>query len=266
MQWTRSWLDNTVGISRDFSSPVCGLLHEIWAARNKAVWENLLPTLEAAALNTHPQQATDWICWVDAGFLDHQSAAAFGFLLQDKYGAFKCEANGPLRCPQDPLLAEAIEMSASKKNDNSPAQRAKRAKKSIGVVISGVDTDISSIPTPVYTCTRTPQQCYRWGCGGWQSACCTTTISMYPLPMSKRRGARIAGRKMSQGAFKKVLEKLAGEGYNFANPIDLRTHWAKHGTNKFVTISKLVFGLSVVPFPSLACIYVGVLFCFRAAY
>nr|GLL32818.1 protein BASIC PENTACYSTEINE2-like [Ipomoea trifida] len=126
---------------------------------------------------------------------------------------------------------------ASKKNENSPAQRAKPAKKSIEVVISGVDMDISSIPTPVCTCTGTPQQCYRWGCGGWQSACCTTTISMYPLPMNnKRRGARIAGRKMSQGAFKKVLEKLAAEGYNFANPIDLRTHWAKHGTNKFVTI------------------------------
>ena len=41
---------------------------------------------------------------------------------------------------------------------------------------------------------------------------------------------------MSLGAFKKVLEKLAGEGYDFSNPIDLRTHWAKHGTNKFVTI------------------------------
>lgn len=124
-----------------------------------------------------------------------------------------------------------------KKNDGSPTQRAKPAKKSMDILISGIDMDISSIPTPVCTCTGTPQQCYRWGCGGWQSACCTTTISMYPLPMNnKRRGARIAGRKMSQGAFKKVLEKLAGEGYNFANPIDLRTHWAKHGTNKFVTI------------------------------
>ncbi|KAB5531731.1 hypothetical protein DKX38_018401 [Salix brachista] len=44
------------------------------------------------------------------------------------------------------------------------------------------------------------------------------------------------GRKMSSGAFKKVLEKVAGEGCDFSNPIDLRTHWAKHGTNKFVTI------------------------------
>ncbi|KAL7000736.1 Protein BASIC PENTACYSTEINE2-like [Sarracenia purpurea var. burkii] len=123
-------------------------------------------------------------------------------------------------------------------NENSSVQRAKPSnKKSMDVVINGIDMDISGIPIPVCSCTGPPQQCYRWGCGGWQSACCTTTISIYPLPMStKRRGARIAGRKMSQGAFKKVLEKLAAEGYNFSNPIDLRTHWAKHGTNKFVTI------------------------------
>lgn len=127
--------------------------------------------------------------------------------------------------------------SAPKENGNPSVQRAKPAKKSMDIVINGVDMDISVIPIPVCSCTGAPQQCYRWGCGGWQSACCTTSISMYPLPMStKRRGARIAGRKMSQGAFKKVLEKLAAEGYNFANPIDLRTHWAKHGTNKFVTI------------------------------
>jgi len=127
--------------------------------------------------------------------------------------------------------------SIPKENGNSSVQRMKPPKKNMDVVINGIDMDISGIPLPVCSCTGTPQQCYRWGCGGWQSACCTTTISMYPLPMStKRRGARIAGRKMSQGAFKKVLEKLASEGYNFANPIDLRTHWAKHGTNKFVTI------------------------------
>ncbi|KAL5760757.1 hypothetical protein ACOSP7_019248 [Xanthoceras sorbifolium] len=123
------------------------------------------------------------------------------------------------------------------KDNGAVVQRVKPAKKSMDVVINGIDMDISGIPIPVCSCTGTPQQCYRWGCGGWQSACCTTNVSMYPLPMStKRRGARIAGRKMSQGAFKKVLEKLAAEGYNFANPIDLRTHWARHGTNKFVTI------------------------------
>ncbi|KAG8088052.1 hypothetical protein GUJ93_ZPchr0010g8207 [Zizania palustris] len=120
---------------------------------------------------------------------------------------------------------------------NVPAPRRRGPKKNIGMVINGIDLDLSRIPTPVCSCTGTPQQCYRWGAGGWQSACCTTTISTYPLPMStKRRGARIAGRKMSHGAFKKVLEKLAGEGYNLNNPIDLKTFWAKHGTNKFVTI------------------------------
>lgn len=112
-----------------------------------------------------------------------------------------------------------------------------KSSRSSGMVINGITLDISGIPTPVCSCTGKPQPCYRWGAGGWQSACCTTSISMYPLPMStKRRGARIAGRKMSQGAFKKVLEKLTEEGHNLSNPIDLRPLWAKHGTNKFVTI------------------------------
>ncbi|KAL6517933.1 hypothetical protein OROMI_033634 [Orobanche minor] len=115
--------------------------------------------------------------------------------------------------------------------------RARAPKKPAEIEINGMNMDISDIPVPVCSCTGTPQQCYRWGSGGWQSACCTTGLSMYPLPMStKRRGARIAGRKMSIGAFKKVLEKLTNEGYNFSSPIDLRSYWAKHGTNKFVTI------------------------------
>lgn len=139
--------------------------------------------------------------------------------------------------PKTPKAKKPRKTPAPKENGNPSVQRAKTAKKNVEVVINGIDMDITGIPIPVCSCTGTPQQCYRWGCGGWQSACCTTTISMYPLPMStKRRGARIAGRKMSQGAFKKVLEKLATEGYNFVNPIDLRTYWAKHGTNKFVTI------------------------------
>ncbi|GMI75242.1 BASIC PENTACYSTEINE1, basic pentacysteine1 [Hibiscus trionum] len=137
----------------------------------------------------------------------------------------------------DPKTPKAKKSRKPKDNTNSTVQRVKPPKKSMDVKINGYDMDISSIPIPVCSCTGTTQQCYRWGCGGWQSACCTTNVSMYPLPMStKRRGARIAGRKMSQGAFKKVLEKLAAENYNFGNPIDLRTHWARHGTNKFVTI------------------------------
>ncbi|KAM7475284.1 hypothetical protein LguiB_022527 [Lonicera macranthoides] len=126
---------------------------------------------------------------------------------------------------------------APRDESNHSVQRARAPKRSTEVIINGIDMDISGIPIPVCSCTGVSQQCYRWGSGGWQSACCTTDMSVYPLPMStKRRGARIAGRKMSLGAFKKVLEKLASEGYNFSNPIDLKTHWAKHGTNKFVTI------------------------------
>nr|WIL94296.1 BPC2 [Gladiolus x hybridus] len=121
--------------------------------------------------------------------------------------------------------------------NSGSVSKGKAGKKSAGLVINGIDLDLSGIPTPVCSCTGNPQQCYRWGVGGWQSACCTTSLSQYPLPMSlKRKGARIAGRKMSQGAFTKVLEKLAGEGHNPANAIDLKTFWAKHGTNKFVTI------------------------------
>ncbi|XP_078433583.1 protein BASIC PENTACYSTEINE1-like [Wolffia australiana] len=133
--------------------------------------------------------------------------------------------------------AAAIGGGSGKPSSSSSGPRGRGARKSSGIMINGINLDISGLPTPVCSCTGAPQQCYRWGIGGWQSACCTTTVSMYPLPMStKRQGARIAGRKMSQGAFTKVLEKLAGEGYNLGNPIDLSGHWAKHGTNKYVTI------------------------------
>ncbi|ESQ28469.1 hypothetical protein EUTSA_v10018977mg [Eutrema salsugineum] len=125
------------------------------------------------------------------------------------------------------------------KDSNVPRMQRERSplRKSIEMVVNGVSMDIGCLPVPVCSCTGMAQPCYRWGCGGWQSACCTTNVSMYPLPMStKRRGARIAGRKMSQGAFKKVLEKLSADGFDFSSPIDLKSHWAKHGTNKFVTI------------------------------
>ncbi|CAM6093641.1 unnamed protein product [Calypogeia fissa] len=90
---------------------------------------------------------------------------------------------------------------------------------------------------PYCSCTGVNQPCYKWGNGGWQSACCTTMISMYPLPMNpKKRSSRLAGRKMSAGAFEKLLEKLSSEGVNIKCPIDLKDHWAKHGTNRYVTL------------------------------
>lgn len=97
--------------------------------------------------------------------------------------------------------------------------------------------DASALPIPVCSCTGVPQQCYRWGSGGWQSACCTTSISMYPLPMNpNKRGARLGGRKMSGGAFAKLLARLIADGYSLEYPVDLKNHWAKHGTNRYIRI------------------------------
>ncbi|XP_031109098.1 protein BASIC PENTACYSTEINE6-like isoform X2 [Ipomoea triloba] len=100
-----------------------------------------------------------------------------------------------------------------------------------------VNSDMSAMPVPVCSCTGTPQPCYKWGNGGWQSACCTTTISMYPLPQaSHKRYSRVGGRKMSASAFSKLLSRLTAEGYDLSAPLDLKDHWAKHGTNRYSTV------------------------------
>lgn len=123
----------------------------------------------------------------------------------------------------------------SKKGSGSTS--AKRERKNLNFPSYGANMDSSGIPAPVCSCTGVPRQCYRWGAGGWQSSCCTTNVSEYPLPMSTTRpGSRMAGRKMSPAAYDKLLQKLTAEGYDLSEPIDLKDHWAKHGTNKFVTI------------------------------
>ncbi|GMH16510.1 hypothetical protein Nepgr_018351 [Nepenthes gracilis] len=97
--------------------------------------------------------------------------------------------------------------------------------------------DESTMPAPVCSCTGVYRQCYKWGNGGWQSACCTTTMSMYPLPaMPNKRHARVGGRKMSGSAFSKLLSRLAAEGHDLSTSVDLKDHWAKHGTNRYITI------------------------------
>lgn len=103
--------------------------------------------------------------------------------------------------------------------------------------LNQINFDESAMPVPVCSCTGSPQPCYRWGNGGWQSACCTTTISMYPLPqVANKRYSRVGGRKMSGSAFNKLLNRLASEGYDFSSPLDLKDHWAKHGTNRYSTL------------------------------
>ncbi|PIN20126.1 hypothetical protein CDL12_07183 [Handroanthus impetiginosus] len=49
-------------------------------------------------------------------------------------------------------------------------------------------------------------------------------------------GKRISGRKMSRGPYRKLLYTLAIGGRDLSQPVDLKNHWAKHGTNMFVTI------------------------------
>ncbi|KAK1296836.1 Barley B recombinant-like protein D [Acorus calamus] len=103
--------------------------------------------------------------------------------------------------------------------------------------LNQVTYDDTTMPIPVCSCTGAIQQCYKWGNGGWQSACCTTTLSMYPLPvLPNKRHARIGGRKMSGGAFNKLLSRLAAEGHDLSLPVDLKSHWARHGTNRYITI------------------------------
>lgn len=127
--------------------------------------------------------------------------------------------------------------SASKKKKGPTLPAGKREKKDLNIVMDGTGLDFSGVPSPVCSCTGYPRVCYRWGAGGWQSSCCTTSISTYPLPMNTSRpGSRMAGRKMSNGAYGKLLMRLAAEGYDLTNPVDLKDHWARHGTNKFVTI------------------------------
>ncbi|KAK9275616.1 hypothetical protein L1049_022883 [Liquidambar formosana] len=127
--------------------------------------------------------------------------------------------------------------SASKKSKGPVLPAARREKKNLNIVLDGTNLDFSGVPSPVCSCTGVPRVCYKWGAGGWQSSCCTTSISEYPLPMSSSRpGSRMAGRKMSNGAYGKLLLRLAAEGHDLNCPVDLKNHWARHGTNKFVTI------------------------------
>ncbi|KAJ1692751.1 hypothetical protein LUZ63_009449 [Rhynchospora breviuscula] len=103
--------------------------------------------------------------------------------------------------------------------------------------LNQVSFDESTMPVPVCSCTGKYRQCYKWGNGGWQSSCCTTKMSMYPLPvMPNKRHARMGGRKMSGTAFQKLLSRLAAEGHDLSMPVDLKDHWAKHGTNRYITI------------------------------
>ncbi|KAL2901179.1 Protein BASIC PENTACYSTEINE7 [Bienertia sinuspersici] len=102
-----------------------------------------------------------------------------------------------------------------KKGQSSKAKgasrSAKRERKNLNFRSCDSSMDASGMPAPICSCTGIARQCYR-------------------------PGARTAGRKMSHGAYDKLIQRLAAEGFDLTLPIDLKDHWAKHGTNKFVTI------------------------------
>ncbi|PHU10656.1 Protein BASIC PENTACYSTEINE4 [Capsicum chinense] len=103
--------------------------------------------------------------------------------------------------------------------------------------VNQIQFDESTMPIPVCTCTGIPRQCYKWGSGGWQSSCCTTYLSEYPLPqLPNKRHGRLGGRKMSGSVFSRLLTRLALADHDLSMPIDLKTYWAKHGTNRYITI------------------------------
>lgn len=99
-----------------------------------------------------------------------------------------------------------------------------------------INFDDTIMLAPVCTCTGVPRQCYKWGSGGWQSSCCTTSLSVFPLPQLPDKRQRMGGRKMSGSVFSRLLTRVAAEGHDLCIPLDLKNYWSKHGTNRYVTI------------------------------
>ncbi|VVB08532.1 unnamed protein product [Arabis nemorensis] len=119
----------------------------------------------------------------------------------------------------------------------APGKKSRKDWDSNDVGLNLVTFDETTMPIPVCTCTGSAHQSYKWGNGGWQSSCCTTTLSQYPLPqMPNKRHSRVEGRKMSGNVFSILLTRLAAEGYDLACPVDLKDYWARHGTNRYITI------------------------------
>lgn len=126
--------------------------------------------------------------------------------------------------------------SASKKTKGEARCGEATVTKNPKSVHSRASADFSGLPPPFCSCTGVSRRCYKCG-GGWQSSCCTTSLSEYPLPLNPSKpGSRKPGRKMTNGAYNKLLCTLATEGRDLSNPVDLKDHWAKHGSNKFITL------------------------------
>ncbi|CAI8614444.1 unnamed protein product [Vicia faba] len=63
------------------------------------------------------------------------------------------------------------------------------------LALNQVAYDDSTMPAPVCSCTGVLRQCYKWGNGGWQSACCTTTLSVREPTTTTHKWNRSPSRK-----------------------------------------------------------------------
>ncbi|MBA0826786.1 hypothetical protein Goarm_011608 [Gossypium armourianum] len=52
------------------------------------------------------------------------------------------------------------------------------------------------------------------------------------------------GRKMSNRACIKFVLRLTAEGHDLSQPVDLKDHCARHGTNNFVTIKLILYSMN----------------------
>ncbi|XP_019179229.1 PREDICTED: uncharacterized protein LOC109174447 [Ipomoea nil] len=132
--WAELWLGGASALDCDDKGRICGLLHGIWSARNSAVWNGLLPTpavlccrltsswaawkaygagprdsqVQRLSVLHANQRQHGLACFVDAAFHNNQQHATYGFMVLEEDGSYVAAANGPMVCPYDPLMAEAM--------------------------------------------------------------------------------------------------------------------------------------------------------------
>ncbi|XP_019160786.1 PREDICTED: uncharacterized protein LOC109157341 [Ipomoea nil] len=135
--WAELWLGGASALDCDVRGRICGVLHGIWSARNSAVWNGYLPTPTALCCRLssswaawkvygtgprspqvqrqsglHANQMQNGLaCYVDAAFHNNHQNATYGFLVMEEDGSYVAVANGPMVCPYDPLMAEAMAVS-----------------------------------------------------------------------------------------------------------------------------------------------------------
>ncbi|XP_019161457.1 PREDICTED: uncharacterized protein LOC109158091 [Ipomoea nil] len=94
---------------------ICHAFQSTWAAwnssnarRHTASPPLAAPLPPAFADRSHAVPVDAVVCNTDAGFYGSDYSPTYGFYVRSMEGAFVAATNGPLLCPYDPLLAEAM--------------------------------------------------------------------------------------------------------------------------------------------------------------